>query len=124
MILFLKRLSKFGVVGIASTGIHLLVLMSTLRLGLLPQGPANLVAFIVAFLCSATAQQSFTFNDRLAGQRLRTRSLLILFSINSILAYVLGSHVHKPFLAVLAFVPSIVNFCLYHFFSGHPSFKR
>jgi putative flippase GtrA len=124
MISLLKRISKFGVVGIVSTGIHLLVLMSVVHLALLPQGLANLSAFIVAFLFSTSAQQSFTFQDRLAGQKLKNRSLLILFIINSILAYALGSHIQKPFLVMLVFVPSIVNFSLYHFFSGHPDFKR
>ena len=124
MIPLLKRISKFGITGIVSTGIHLLVLMSIVRLSLLPQGLANLSAFIVAFLFSTTAQQSFTFHDRLAGQKLRVRSLLILFLINSILALALGSHIQRPFLVILVFVPSIVNFSLFHFFSGHPYFKR
>lgn len=124
MIMLLKRVCKFGVVGIVSTGIHLLVLISIIRLALLPQGLANLSAFVVAFLFSTTAQQSFTFQDRLAGQKLKTRSLLILFLVNSILAFALGSHIQKPFLLALAFVPSIVNFSLFHFFSGHPDFKR
>lgn len=124
MIPFLKRISRFGITGIVSTGIHLLVLMSIIHLSLLPQGLANLSAFIVAFLFSTTAQQSFTFQDRLAGQKLKIRSLLILFLVNSIFALVLGSQIQKSLLVVLAFVPSIVNFSLYHFFSGHPYFKR
>lgn len=124
MIRHLKRLSKFSAVGIVATGIHLLVLLSLVRLALLPQGMANLLAFVVAFFCSTVAQQSFTFNDRLAGQRLRRRSLAILFAVNSVLAYILGSQVKGTFFVVLAFVPAIVNFSLLHFFSGHPSFKR
>lgn len=124
MIRHFKRLSKFSAVGIVATAIHLLILVSLVRLALLPLGVANLLAFTVAFLFSTTAQQSFTFNDRLAGQTLRIRSLAILFTVNSILAYALGSEVTSSFYVLLAFIPSIVNFSLFHFFSGHPYFKR
>lgn len=120
----IKRLTKFGAVGIIATAIHALVLLSLVNLILVQTGLANLVAFVVAFLFSAAAQQAITFKDRLGGQKLKKRSLGILFFTNCALAYGLGSLAHGPFVVALALVPSMVNFALLHFFSGHPDFKR
>ncbi|MEY4354478.1 MAG: GtrA-like protein [Cyanobacteriota bacterium] len=120
----LKRLTRFGAVGILATAIHALVLLLLVQLALVPTGLANLVAFVVAFIFSAAAQQAITFKDRLAGQTLKKRSLAILFLTNCAVAYGLGSQVHGPYVVALALVPSLVNFTLLHFFSGHPDFKR
>lgn len=122
--ILIKRLSRFGIVGIIATAVHTLVLLSLVRLASIPPGPSNLLAFVVAFLFSTTAQQAFTFNDRLAGQSLKKRSVAILFLVNAVIAYVLGTQVSGSTIYLLAFVPSIVNFSLLHFFSGHPNFKR
>lgn len=122
--ILIKRLSRFGIVGVIATAVHTLVLLCLVRLASIATGPANLLAFIVAFLFSTTAQQAFTFNDRLAGQSLKKRSVAILFLVNALIAYVLGTQVSGSSIYLLAFVPSIVNFSLLHFFSGHPNFKR
>lgn len=119
-----KRLSRFGVVGALATLLHTLALFTLVRLFKQPTGLANMFAFVVAFVASTTAQQTFTFNDRLAGQSLKKRSLTILFLVNACLAYILGALAKGPFLFLLAFIPPIINFTLLHFFSGHSSFKR
>lgn len=122
--ILIKRLSRFGAVGIVATLVHIAVLLTLVRLFSQPTGLANMVAFVVAFVVSTSAQQAFTFHDRLAGQTLKKRTLSMLFVVNAILAYILGSRIHGIPIFILAFVPSIVNFSLLHFFSGHPAFKR
>lgn len=119
-----KRLLKFGLVGVAATGIHLGVLFLLLRLAHLPTGPANLFAFVTAFLLSTTLQQQFTFADRLAGERLKKRSVLLLFAFNALAAYGLGSLARGILVPFLVFVPPVLNYTLLHLFSGHPRFKR
>jgi putative flippase GtrA len=119
-----KRIFKFGIVGILSTAVHLASLLFFARLVGLPTASANLLAFGLAFLFSTTAQQRFTFVDRLQGQLLKKRSLIILFLVNALTAYGLGSWVKGQMIVFLAFVPPILNYTLLHFFSGHPRFKR
>jgi putative flippase GtrA len=119
-----KRLLKFGLVGFVATGIHLGVLSVLLRAALLQTGLANVIAFVTAFLLSTTLQQQFTFADRLSGQSLKKRSVLLLFSANAIAAYLLGSLAKGAMIAFLALVPPVLNYTLLHLFSGHPSFKR
>lgn len=119
-----KRLLKFGLVGVMATGIHLGVLMILLQSTLLSSGPANVVAFVTAFLLSTSLQQQFTFADRLGGQLLKKRSVLLLFSINASAAYLLGSLAKGPMIPLLALVPPVLNYSLLHIFSGHPRFKR
>ncbi|MEB3334740.1 MAG: GtrA family protein [Cyanobacteriota bacterium] len=120
----LKRLVRFGMVGVLATLIHLGMLLICLRLAVTQTGLANVCAFIVAFVVSTTLQQRYTFADRLDGQVLKKRSVLLLFLLNSIVAYLLGAQTKGPFLLLLAFVPAVVNYTILHFFSGHPSFKR
>ena len=119
-----KRLLKFGLVGVVATGVHLGVLMVLLQSTLLSSGPANVVAFVTAFLLSTSLQQQFTFADRLEGQLLKKRSVLLLFSINASAAYLLGSLAKGPMIPLLALVPPVLNYSLLHIFSGHPRFKR
>jgi putative flippase GtrA len=119
-----KRLAKFGFVGIVATAIHFGVLSLLLRLAFLQTGVANMMAFITAFLLSTTLQQHFTFADRLAGQLLKKRSVLMLFSVNVIAAYLLGSLATGAMIPFLALVPAVLNYTLLHIFSGHPLFKR
>lgn len=119
-----QRLLKFGLVGVMATGIHLGVLMILLHRFLLSSGLANVVAFITAFLLSTSLQQQFTFADRLAGQLLKKRSVLLLFTINASAAYILGSLAKGPMIPLLALVPPVLNYSLLHLFSGHPGFKR
>jgi putative flippase GtrA len=120
----IKRLSRYGAVGILATILHTSVLVALVRLAMLQTGLANLLAFVVAFVFSASAQQAFTFNDRLAGQTLKKRSLAILFAVNCLMAYVLGSLVRGPWIIFLALGPPFINYGLFYFFSGHPRFKR
>lgn len=119
-----QRLSRFGAVGLLATAIHLAILLLLTRQVGQPIALANLVAFIVAFVFSTTAQQSFTFRDRLEGKSLKKRSLSTLFLVNALLAYVLGRLAHGGEIMALALVPPFVNFALLHLFSGHPAFKR
>ena len=119
-----KRLAKFGFVGIVATAIHFGVLSLLLRLTFLQTGVANMMAFTTAFLLSTTLQQHFTFADRLAGQSLKKRSVLMLFSVNVIAAYLLGSLATGAMIPFLALVPAVLNYTLLHIFSGHPLFKR
>jgi putative flippase GtrA len=119
-----KRLLKFGLVGVVATGIHLGVLFALHRLALLPTGPANLIAFVTAFLLSTTLQQQYTFADRLAGQIFKKRSVLLLFSVNALAAYGLGSLAKGAMVPFLALVPPVLNYTLLHILSGHPRFKR
>jgi putative flippase GtrA len=118
------RLFRFSSVGILATCLHVSVLMSLVRWTTLSTNLANLLAFITAFCFSAYAQQSYTFQDRLAGQTLKKRSLTILFLVNCLLAYGLASLVKGTWIVALALVPPFINYALYHFFSGHPRFKR
>ncbi|MFN9621471.1 MAG: GtrA family protein [Cyanobacteriota bacterium] len=118
------RVVKFGLVGIVATGLHLGVLFLLLRLAHWSTAPANLVAFVTAFLLSTTLQQQFTFADRLAGQRLKKRSVLLLFSANALAAYGLGSLARGGLVPLLALVPPVLNYTLLHILSGHPGFKR
>jgi hypothetical protein len=119
-----RRLVKFGLVGLVATGIHLGVLYAILRTSLLQTGPANVIAFVTAFLLSTTLQQQFTFADRLAGQLLKKRSVLLLFFVNACAAYLLGSLAKGGMIPLLALVPPVLNYTLLHLFSGHPRFKR
>jgi putative flippase GtrA len=119
-----RRLVKFGLVGLVATAIHLGVLYAILRTSLLQTGPANVIAFVTAFLLSTTLQQQFTFADRLAGQFLKKRSVLLLFSVNAIAAYLLGSLAKGGLIPFLALVPPVLNYTLLHLLSGHPRFKR
>ena len=119
-----KRLAKFGFVGIVATAIHFGVLSLLLRLTFLQTGVANMMAFTTAFLLSTTLQQHFTFADRLAGQSLKKRSVLMLFSVNVIAAYLLGSLATGVMIPFLPLVPAVLNYTLLHIFSGHPLFKR
>jgi hypothetical protein len=82
------------------------------------------IAFVTAFLLSTTLQQQFTFADRLAGQLLKKRSVLLLFSVNACAAYLLGSLAKGGMIPLLALVPPVLNYTLLHLFSGHPRFKR
>lgn len=120
----LKRLVRFGLVGVLATLIHMGVLLFILHWTLLSTGPANVVAFVTAFACSTSLQQQFTFSDRLAGQGLKKRSVFILFLVNACAAYLLGSQARGQAILFLAFVPPVLNYSLLHFFSGHPLFKR
>lgn len=120
----LQRLTRFGAVGLLSTALHLTVLLLLTHQAGQSTALANLMAFIIAFVFSTTAQQAFTFHDRLAGKTLKKRSLSALFSINALLAYSLGRWAHGPEIMALALVPPVVNFALLHAFSGHPAFKR
>lgn len=119
-----RRLLKFGLVGAMATAVHLGVLLILLHLALLPTSFANVLAFVVAFLFSASLQQQFTFADRLEGQLLKKRSVLLLFGMNASAAYGLGSIAKGPLIPLLALVPPMINYSMLHFFSGHPSFKR
>lgn len=119
-----RRVFKFGLVGIFSTAIHLGSLLLLSGWVGLTTAFSNLLAFLIAFLFSTTAQQRFTFVDRLDGQLLKKRSLFILFFVNSVTAYVLGTWVKGNLVFVLALVPPGLNYILLHFFSGHPAFKR
>lgn len=119
-----KRVLKFGMVGMAATGVHLGVLFLLLRLAHLTTGPANLLAFVTAFLLSTSLQQHFTFADRLAGQMFKKRSVLLLFSVNALAAYGLGSLAKGNMVPFLALVPPVLNYTLLHILSGHPRFKR
>jgi putative flippase GtrA len=119
-----RRVFNFGIVGMLSTVLHLVSLLFLVRLIGLPTSLANLLAFMIAFLFSTTAQQRFTFVDRLDGQLLKKRSLLILFLVNALMAYLLGAVVKGQMILVLAFVPAGLNYVLLHFFSGHARFKR
>ena len=119
-----RRLAKFGLVGLMATAVHAGVLLALVRSSWLPAGPANVIAFVIAFALSTTWQQRFTFADRLGGQLLKKRSVLLLFSVNATLAYGLGSLAKGPLLPLLALVPPVVNYSLLHLLSGHPRFKR
>ncbi len=117
------RLFRFGVVGIIATSIHATVL-GFLSLGVRSDlGIANLVAFMVSFLFSIRAQQSFTFKDRLAQQRLNTRAVLSLFSVNAIAALVLGRSLQGWMALVLPLIPAGLNYILLYFFSGKAYFR-
>ncbi|MFN9546002.1 MAG: GtrA family protein [Cyanobacteriota bacterium] len=118
------RFAKFGLVGVIATAVHLSILLALVHLSLLPKGPANVLAFVTAFLLSNTLQQQFTFSDRLAGQLLKKRSVLLLFIVNAVAAYFLASQAHGLMIYLLAFVPAILNYTLLHLFSGHSRFKR
>jgi putative flippase GtrA len=120
----IQRLVKFGLVGGMATGVHLAVLLLLVRLAGLATGPSNLAAFVTAFLLSTTLQQQFTFADRMAGQSLKKRSVLLLFCVNATAAYGLGAVAKGLWLPVLALVPPVLNYTLLHLFSGHPRFKR
>lgn len=118
------RLIRFGAVGVVSTAVHALVL--ALLSGLLhwPVSPANLLAFVVAFLVSVTAQQRYTFSDRLQGSSLRHRSVLLLFGVNALAAYLAGLLARGGALAFLPLLPALINYLLLHGFSGDPRHRR
>jgi putative flippase GtrA len=120
----LHRVLKFSLVGVMATLVHMGVLLIFLRFNVVPTGWANVIAFVTAFAASTTFQQQFTFADRLAGQGLKKRTVLILFLVNAGIAYGLGSLIKGPFLLCLALVPALINYTMLHFFTGHPSFKR
>jgi putative flippase GtrA len=120
----LKRLLKFGLVGLVATGIHLGVLLVLIHASLLQTGVANVVAFITAFFVSNSLQQRFTFADRLDGQALKKRGVLLLFAVNSVAAYGLGTKASGSLIPLLALVPPVINYTLLHLLSGDPGWKR
>lgn len=117
------RVARFGLVGVAATLLHAGVL-TLLKTGLqMATGPANLIGFLVAFGLSMYGQQRFTFQDRLQGQRMNGLGLGILFIINALAAWLLGSNARGGWIVVLPLLPAAINYGLLYCFSGHQRFK-
>lgn len=116
------RLARFASVGVVATVVHSGVLALLISTGL-SRSAANLFAFLVAFGVSISCQQRFSFRDRLAGQRLNSLGLLILFLINAAAAFGLGSLAQGPLVLLLPLLPAAINYVLLHAFSGNPAFK-
>jgi putative flippase GtrA len=117
------RLVRFGIVGVAATLVHGLVLFALSSVLRLDSGLSNLLGFITAFVLSVNAQQAFTFADRLDSQRLNARAVSILFAINAVAAFYLGGALQGWAAVVLPLVPAGINYVLYYLFSGRSSFK-
>lgn len=118
------RLLRFGAVGVLSTAVHALGLLFLSVLLHWPVSRANLLAFVVAFLVSVTAQQRYTFADRLQGGSLRHRSVLLLFGINALASYLVGLLARGGALAFLPLLPALINYVLLHGLSGDPRHRR
>lgn len=117
------RIASFGAVGIVSTAVHATIL-TTLKIGLdISTGPANLIAFLVAFGVSMYGQQRFTFNDRLQGQRINTLGLAILFLINAMAALLLGHLAKAGWVVMLPILPAVINYLMLYLLSGNPLFR-
>jgi putative flippase GtrA len=86
--------SRFGVVGIAATAIHVLVVWSLIRGAVLPVLAANFVAFLTAFSFSLSGNYYWTFNTPGNPSRAIRRFFLIsggAFAANNFLLAVLLS---------------------------------
>ncbi len=118
-----RRIASFVSVGVIATLVHAGTL-TLLQAGLdRPRGEANLIGFVVAFAFSMAGQQRFTFNDRLQGKHLNALGLLVLFVINSVAAFSLGSLANGGFVVVLPVIPAMINYVLLYVFSGNSLFR-
>jgi len=118
-----RRLTRFCSVGVIATLIHAGIL-SLLQTGFdLPRAEANLIGFVVAFTVSMAGQQRFTFNDRLQGKHVNALGLLILFVVNAVAAFGLGSLAKGGLVIVLPLLPAVINYVLLYMFSGNSLFR-
>ena len=96
--------ARFGLVGIAATAVHILVVYVLLSETLLPTLLANTLAFLTAFGISFSSNYIWTFQSPGNPPRALRRFLLIsvsAFAINTlILAVILSAQWLSPFFAV------------------------
>ena len=97
--------ARFGLVGMAATGVHILVVSLLLAATVTPTLVANTLAFLTAFGISFTGNYLWTFRSPGAPSRAMRRFLLIsvsAFAVNSfILAAILRARWLPPFYAAI-----------------------
>lgn len=118
-----RRLTSFCSVGVIATLVHAGILTLLLTTFNLPRANANLIAFVGAFSVSMAGQQRFTFNDRLQGKHLNAFGLLVLFLVNVVAAFGLGSLAKGGLVIVLPLLPAVINYVLLYQFSGSSLFR-
>jgi len=101
------RISRFGLVGVAATATHLLLVSALITATTLPTLAANTLAFLTAFGISLTGHYFWTFqkpgNARRATGRYMLVSFFALTSNTLVLAFALNAGWFSPLLtAILA----------------------
>ena len=82
LVKLLSRLSRYGLVGFASAGVHYGVLLGLA--GSSPEWLANPLAFLIASLTGYLGHALLTFREETGGQRFARRWLVMQYSINLI----------------------------------------
>ena len=110
--------SRFALVGIAATLVHLTIVWSVIRAGLAPPFLANLIAFLIAFVVSFSGHYYWTFKTRLPRHHAAARFFLIAvtgFAFNSfvLILIVRQDWMAPEWAAVIStlFVPAITFGC-------------
>ena len=84
----LKRIGRFGVVGLGATGVHMAMAVALMELGSIAPLKANLIAFLTAFFFSFFGHHYWTFEG---GEAMRHRMLRFFviaftaFALNNVL---------------------------------------
>ena len=108
----LRRLGRYGAVGIVAAAVHagiLLLLSQWISLSL-----ANPIAFLAASLAGYVGHALVTFREETGGKRFARRWLVLQYAVNlsvcALLPLILGPWVH-PILrtVVLVFTPTVLN---------------
>ena len=71
-----EQLSRFGLVGLAATFLHLLVFSLAIDLANIEPSLANVAGFLAAFIVSFAGQSSWTFPSKNIDRRQRRRRFL------------------------------------------------
>ena len=108
----MSRLSRYGVVGFASAGVHYGVLLGLA--GGAPEWLANPLAFLIASLTGYLGHALLTFREETGGQRFARRWLLMQYCINLIVCGLMPlvlpgtpSDLWRNF--TLVFTPTLLN---------------
>ena len=120
----LRRLARYGAVGITAAAVHTVVLLSLERIG--PIWLANPLAFLAASVAGYIGHALVTFREETGGRRFARRWLLVQYAVNlvvcALLPLMLGSWM--PTLlrtGVLVFTPTLLNAMIW---SGAARFSK
>ena len=116
-----RRASRFGVTGVATTGVHVIVAVVMIKLVSPSQSLANGVAFVLATVFSYVVNTSWSFSAQLRAQTFIRYSFAAcvgfgLSVLVSALNQAVGWNYPMGIGLVLCIVPP-VNFAMHHFWT-------
>ncbi|OHV84996.1 GtrA family protein [Rhizobium sp. LCM 4573] len=97
-----EQLSRFGLVGLAATCVHLLVFSLVIDLANLEPSLANVVGFLAAFILSFAGQSSWTFPSKSIDRPQRRRRFLRYIAV-SLTGFLMNAAVVHVVVDVLAY---------------------